>query len=108
MSDHSIDTNADIWKSDQVIANWVASAEDREPRRAEPRPLMADLLPFTHEERFTFVDLGAGTGAAAQAILDRYRGVFAVLADYSPQMLEESTRALAAYQGRCRFVEFDL
>jgi SAM-dependent methyltransferase len=108
MTDDPVDTNAAIWKSDQAIAEWVATAEDRERRRAEPRLLMADLLPFAVAERFVFVDLGAGTGAAARAILDRYPGASAILADYSPQMMEEGTRALAAYEGRYTYVEFDL
>ena len=60
------DTNAEIWKSDHIIADWVATSEDRERSRADQRRLMADLLPFGDDEAFTFVDLGAGTGAAAR------------------------------------------
>jgi tRNA (cmo5U34)-methyltransferase len=102
------DTNANIWKSDQGISYWVSTAEDRERRRGEQRRLMAVLLPFADDDRYTFVDLGAGTGAAAQAVLDRYPGASAILADYSPQMMEEGKRALSAYQGRYTYVEFDL
>ncbi len=102
------DTNAAIWKSDQGISYWVATAEDRERRRGEQRRLMADLLPFADDEPFTFVDLGAGTGAAARAVLDRYPRASAILADYSSQMMEEATRALSSYNGRYSCVEFDL
>lgn len=104
----STDTNAAIWKSDQGISYWVSTAEDRERRRSYQRRLMADLLPFADDEQFSFVDLGAGTGAAARAVLDRYPGARAILADYSPQMMEEGTRALAGYSGRYTYVEFDL
>ena len=107
MSDPT-DTNAAIWKSDRGIAYWVSTAEDRERRRGEHRRLMADLLPFGDDEAFTFVDLGAGTGAAARAVLDRYRGARAILADFSPQMMEEGERELAPYDGRYRYVELDL
>ncbi|MGH9094109.1 MAG: class I SAM-dependent methyltransferase [Acidimicrobiales bacterium] len=107
MSDDS-DINATIWKSERGISSWVSSAEDRERRRGDQRRLMADLLPFGDDEPFTFVDLGAGTGAAAQAVLDRYVGARAILADFSPQMMEEGQRALAPYEGRYRYVEFDL
>lgn len=102
------DTNADIWKSDIGISYWVATAADRERRRHEQRRLMAELLPFADDEQFTFIDLGAGTGAAAQVLLERYRGASAILADYSPQMIEEGARTLAAYDGRYRYVELDL
>jgi tRNA (cmo5U34)-methyltransferase len=107
MSDRA-DTNAAIWKSDLGISYWVATAEDRERRRGEHRRFMAELLPFADDESFTFVDLGAGTGAAAQAVLDRYPGATAILADYSPQMMEEATRVLHPYDGRYRYVELDL
>ena len=102
------DTNAAIWKSAQGISYWKSTAEDRERRRGEQRRLMADLLPFGDEEEFTFVDLGAGTGAAARTVLDRYPGARAILADFSPQMMEEGEKQLAPYQGRYRYVEFDL
>lgn len=102
------DTNADVWKSDQMVAQWVAGAKDRERRRVEQRRLMAELLPFADDEAFTFVDLGAGTGAASKAVLDRYREADALLVEYSPQMAAEGVRALADYRGRFRYVEFDL
>jgi tRNA (cmo5U34)-methyltransferase len=104
----SADTNDAIWKSDQGIAYWVSTAEDRERRRADQRRLMAELLPFADDEQFTFVDLGAGTGAAARAVLDYYPGAQAILADYSPQMMDEAHLELSAYDGRYTYVEFDL
>jgi tRNA (cmo5U34)-methyltransferase len=101
-------TNADVWKSDQMVAAWVAGATDRERRRAEQRQFVADLLPFSDDESFTFIDLGAGTGAAARAVLDRFAHATAILAEYSPQMIAEGQRALSAYQGRFDYVEFDM
>ncbi|MDA8313390.1 MAG: class I SAM-dependent methyltransferase [Actinomycetota bacterium] len=102
------DTNDDVWKSDRMVANWVAGTEERERRRGEQRRLMADLLPFEDDEPFTFVDLGAGTGAATRVVLDRFPRAEAILAEYSPQMTAEGRRALADYQGRFTYVEFDL
>jgi tRNA (cmo5U34)-methyltransferase len=102
------DTNAEIWKSDQMVAHWIASESEREGRRADQRRLMADLLPFADDERFTFVDLGAGTGAAARVVLDRFPRAEAILAEYSPQMTAEGRRALSDYAGRFTYVEFDM
>ncbi len=102
------DTNAAIWKSDSGISHWISTAEERERRRGEARRLMAELLPFAEEEPFTFVDLGAGTGAASRAVLDRYPAATAILADYSPQMMDEGQRALSGYAGRYTYVEFDM
>ncbi len=104
----SAESNAAVWKSDASVAQWVATEEERERARAQPRRLLAELLPFAENQQFAFVDLGAGTGAAARAVLDRYPSSTAVLADYSPQMMEEGQRALAAYEGRYRYVEIDM
>jgi tRNA (cmo5U34)-methyltransferase len=102
------DTNAAIWKSDAGISYWKSTSEDRERRRGEQRRLLADLLPFSDDDEFTVLDLGAGTGAAARTVLDRYRRAQAILADFSPQMMEQGKRELAGYEGRYRYVEFDL
>jgi len=104
----STDTNEAIWKSDRGISYWVSTAEDRERRRTDQRRLMAELLPFADDEQFSFVDLGAGTGAAARAVLDHYPRARAILADYSPQMMDEGHRELSLYEGRYVYVEFDL
>jgi tRNA (cmo5U34)-methyltransferase len=102
------DTNADIWKSAEVARTFAAETEQREGRRRDQLQLMARLLPFGPDHEFTFMDLGAGTGAAARAILQEYPRASAVLAEYSPQMTAEGERLMAAYAGRYRYVEFDM
>ncbi|HLG67200.1 MAG TPA: class I SAM-dependent methyltransferase [Acidimicrobiales bacterium] len=104
----SAESNAAVWKSESTVAQWVATEEERERTRAWPRRLLAELLPFAEHEEFTFVDLGAGTGAASRAVLDRYPSAAAVLADYSTQMMQEGRRTLARYEGRYRYVEIDM
>ncbi len=102
------DTNEEVWKSDDMVASWVAGTAERERDRAEPRRLVADLLPFADDEAFTFVDLGAGTGAATRAVLERFGRAHAVLAEYSAQMTAEGRHALSSYDGRFTYVELDL
>lgn len=104
----SPDTNAAVWKSDEQISQWMAAAGDRERRYAHPRRLMAELLPFANGERFTLLDIGAGTGAAARTVLDLHPQAHAILADFSHQMMEQGAKALAPYEGRYDYVEFDL
>ncbi|HET9078492.1 MAG TPA: class I SAM-dependent methyltransferase [Acidimicrobiales bacterium] len=104
----SEESNAAVWKSEAAVAQWVATADERERSRAQARRLLAELLPFGTDDGFTFWDLGAGTGAAARVVLDHYPASTAVLADYSPQMMDEGRRALAGYEGRYRYVELDM
>jgi tRNA (cmo5U34)-methyltransferase len=102
------DTNAAIWKSDIGVSFWKSRGYDKARQDAERRTLMSELLPFAPNEPFTFVDLGAGTGAAARTILDHYSAAHAVLADFSPQMMAQGEVELEPYAGRYSYVEFDL
>jgi len=104
----SEDQNAAVWQSKDAVDKWVAIEGEREGRRADQRQLMADLLPFGSDEPFTFLDLGAGTGAAARAVLRSYPRAEAVLADFSDQMMAEGARAMTPYDGRYRYVAFDM
>lgn len=102
------DTNESIWKSDKIIKEWANSANERERKRADRMRIMAELLPFSQDDAFTFIDLGAGTGMAARAVMDYYPKAQAILADFSPQMMGEGEKVLQPYAGRFRYVEFDM
>jgi tRNA (cmo5U34)-methyltransferase len=102
------DTNAEIWQSEEIVRNWVREAEVQERGRAKQRRLMAELLPFSDDEEFTFLDLGAGTGAATRAILTRHPRATAILADFSAQMMAAGEPQMVPFAGRYRTVEFDM
>jgi tRNA (cmo5U34)-methyltransferase len=98
------DTNAAIWKSEAVVKGFAARAE----QRSEQLELVARLLPFQVGDAFTFLDLGAGTGAASSAVLTEYPNANAILAEYSTLMMAEGDKVLARFAGRYRYVEFDM
>jgi tRNA (cmo5U34)-methyltransferase len=106
--DNSTDTNAEIWHSEEMVQRWVKEATAQERNRAEQRRLMADLLPFGDDQEFTFLDLGAGTGAASRAILERHPRATAILADFSAQMMAAGESQMLPYIGRYRTVQFDM
>jgi tRNA (cmo5U34)-methyltransferase len=102
------DPNAAIWQSAEAVEAWAAEAERQEPNRVVHRRFMAVLLPFGEQEAFTFLDLGAGTGAAARTILDRHPRSTAILADFSAEMMRAGEREMQRFAGRYRYVEFDM
>ncbi|MEO9220345.1 MAG: methyltransferase domain-containing protein [Mycobacteriaceae bacterium] len=106
--EHSPDTNADVWKSGEIIAHWTAEAEKRERQRGAAWRFMAELLAFEDDDAFTFLDLGAGTGSATKEVLRRYPHSTAILADFSAQMMDAGKDELAEFAGRFRYLEFDL
>jgi tRNA (cmo5U34)-methyltransferase len=106
--EHSADTNAAIWQSEQIVQNWAAEEAKRERNRVQQRRLMAVLLPFGEQEAFTFLDLGAGTGAASRAILGVHPRSTAILADFSAEMMRAGEREMQPFAGRYTYVEFDM
>ncbi len=106
--DQSTDTNAAIWKSEEGVQYWTAKSDEREQKRAAQWQLMGELLPFDEQDAFTFLDLGAGTGAAASGILDLYPRSTAILTDFSPQMMGVGESEMQPFAGRFRYVEFDM
>ena len=100
--------NAAIWRSEETVQAWAAEAGRRARVDAARRRFMADLLPFGEQDAFTFLDLGAGTGAASRAILDAYSRSTAILADFSPAMRGMGEQEMEPYTGRYRYVEFDM
>jgi tRNA (cmo5U34)-methyltransferase len=106
--DHSADMNAAIWQSEETATTWASEAQKHERNRAAQRRFMAVLLPFAEQEAFTFLDLGAGTGAASRAILGHYPHSTAILADFSSQMMAAGEDEMQPFAGRYRYVEFDM
>ena len=100
--------NAAIWRSEETVQAWAAEAGRRARVDAARRRFMADLLPFGEQDAFTFLDLGAGTGAASRAILDAYSRSTAILADFSPAMRGMGEQEMEPYTRRYRYVEFDM
>ena len=107
MSDPA-DTNAAIWQSAEAVEAWAAEAARQERDREAHRRFMALLLPFGERDEFTFLDLGAGTGAASRVILGLYPHSTAVLADFSAEMMRAGEREMQPFAGRYRYVEFDM
>jgi tRNA (cmo5U34)-methyltransferase len=106
--DQSADTNAAIWQSEEVAAAYAAEAATSDRNDAAQQRFMAVLLPFGEQDEFTFLDLGAGTGAASRAILDRYPRSTGILADFSAQMMGAGEAEMRRFAGRYRYVEFDM
>ena len=106
--EEATDTSGALWKSEEFVQNWAARAVERERSNAARWRFMGDLLPFDEGDTFTFVDLGAGTGSAARAVLELYPRSTAILADFSPQMMGEGAAQMQPFAGRFQYVAFDM
>jgi tRNA (cmo5U34)-methyltransferase len=106
--EHQPDMNAAIWQSETMVQSWAAEEAKRERKRTAQRRFMALLLPFGEQDAFTFLDLGAGTGAASRVILGLYPRATAILADFSAEMMRAGEREMEPFAGRYGYVEFDM
>ncbi|HVB01776.1 MAG TPA: class I SAM-dependent methyltransferase, partial [Acidimicrobiales bacterium] len=104
----NVDNNAAIWQTDAGVQGFISKQEAREAKRRAQWMLMGELLPFGDDEAFTVLDIGAGTGPAARAVLDLFPRANAILADFSSQMMDEGAKSMARYQDRYQYVTFDM
>jgi tRNA (cmo5U34)-methyltransferase len=103
-----VTANASLWQSEAKVKDWVANMDERERKRADQFRFMTLLLPYPEDAAFTVLDLGAGTGVAARAVLTRFPNARAILADFSDQMMGQGERVMAPYAGRYQYVTYDM
>lgn len=96
------------WKSEKRAEHWDGR---REALSAERREAFNELVEALRQEElavFSFVDLGAGDGQVAAAVLERHPNSSAVLVDFSDPMMERGSVALERFQGRFRYEYWDM
>lgn len=95
------------WQSDAYSREWMAGWAQR-PSREEQFAAATRLLPYAPDEPFLLMDIGAGYGAFAAFVLERYPRARAILVDYSPAMLDLAQEQQRSYGDRISFEEVDL
>ncbi|HLG69418.1 MAG TPA: class I SAM-dependent methyltransferase [Chloroflexota bacterium] len=95
------------WHSAAYSREWMDRWE-RRPSREEQFSAAVKLLPFQQDEHFVLMDIGAGFGAFAAYILERYPKAEAILVDYSQAMLDLAKEQQQAYAGRLIYEQIDL
>jgi tRNA (cmo5U34)-methyltransferase len=78
------------------------------PCREEQRRVLLDLIPAQTCEPFTLVELAAGDGTFAKAVLERFTRCGVVALDGSEVMLERERHLLAPFAERAKMRHFAL
>lgn len=99
------------WKNPDKVANYL----DRDEHEDEQREIvkaahdhMISLLPIAKDEPFEFLDIGAGAGAVSISMMTAFPNATAVLADISEAMMAAGFDRLRPFDGRYRYVEYDM
>jgi SAM-dependent methyltransferase len=96
-----------LW-AEETSATFLDTADVFVPRRAEQIAALVDLVPAETDEQFTAVELAAGDGTLAHAMLSAFPHCRYVALDGSELMREHLRTNLAAFGDRVQVGEFDL
>ncbi|GAC1591548.1 MAG: hypothetical protein NVS4B1_36680 [Ktedonobacteraceae bacterium] len=96
---------ANQWNEDNSTT-FLDLGEILVPKRAEQTQALLQLIPARPDETFTIVELAAGGGILAQAILERFPNCDYIALDGSATMREQMAQRLAAYQHRLTILPF--
>lgn len=78
------------------------------PARAEQWAVLLCLLPFGQEETFQLVELAAGEGRLAQAILSAFPNATLLALDGEASMISEARARLSVFGDRAQVGHFDI
>ena len=96
------------WHSADYVSGWIEHDVARDPER---RPLLRQMLssaPFPRDAELAVLDVGAGYGVVTEEVLAAFPWARVTLQDYSPAMLDQARRRLAAHADRLTYVRCDL
>src|ERR1700694_4883257 len=96
------------WQSANYVSGWIEHDVARDPERRPLLRQMLSLAPFARDAELAVLDVGAGYGVVTEEVLAAFPAARVTLQDYSPAMLDQARRRLAAPPGRRVLVLFDL
>ncbi len=101
------DAREEVW-TEAASAKFIDMADVYVPMREEQVRTLVDLIPARADESFTVVELGAGGGALAGAVLAAFPQCHYVALDGSEVMRQRLGEVLSAYSDRVEIADFEL
>ena len=105
MDDNTPPTNQNQW-NEENSETFLDMGELFVPRRAEQTEALLQLIPARTDEAFTIVELAAGGGILAEAILQHFPACHYIALDGSATMREQMAQRLATYRDRLTILPF--
>lgn len=95
------------WNDSTYVDQWIARDRTRDDRLPVLKE-MVTFAPFAPDAAISVLDVGAGYGAVAVHVLERYPNATLTLHDYSQVMLDRAKSELAKDGARLQFRQSDL
>jgi tRNA (cmo5U34)-methyltransferase len=99
---------SDYWQQEDVVAQFVDQTTAQAEERRALFDFACDLFPFESDARVRVLDVGAGYGAFAAAVLDRFPNATAVGLDISAPMMAAGRERMARFGDRFAYHTADL
>ncbi len=96
------------WQGRERVLHYEHRADLLIPKRQEMLAIIVRVLPFSETASLRVIDLGAGTGAVAEAVLSRYPQAQVLCIDNSSEMAEAGRSKFAARSDQVQFLLRDL
>ena len=90
------------------VENYAETITTRRPERVEAFAHIVKQVQALESDSPTVIELAAGPGLLASALLDGVDGLQYVGVDYSPAMVHFAENKMADYKARCQFLCVDL
>jgi ubiquinone/menaquinone biosynthesis C-methylase UbiE len=96
------------WHSREYVTEWIKRDAGRDPERRPLLRQMLSLAPFAREAPLDVLDVGAGSGAVTEEVLQAFPSARITLQDYSEPMLGRARHSLGERPDQLRYVMCDL
>lgn len=96
------------WLDEAFVLEWLGRQERRLTERQRQFAMVCALIPWTPEEAFRYLDIGAGDGWLDEMLLARFPRAEATLLDGSPFMVKRAQDRLRPFAERVRVFQADL
>jgi ubiquinone/menaquinone biosynthesis C-methylase UbiE len=100
--------SAEIWKRSDVAAAFLDERSLLIPDRQRQLEVMLRVIRSAPKEPRRVLDLGAGDAILLATVLEAFPKAEGIAVDFSPLMLEQARRRLAAFDGRATTLAGDL
>jgi tRNA (cmo5U34)-methyltransferase len=96
------------WFDGEFVEGWLSEQQGRSNERLAHFAIIRSAIPRATDERFRYLNLGAGDGWLDEVILSRFTQAETTLLDGSAVMLQHAQERLKPFGGRVHVVEGDL
>ena len=97
----------DAWKQERLVADFVRQTDALTKERRVLFDFACDLFPFERDSRIRVLDIGAGYGAFAEAVLDSFPSATTVGLDASEPMIAVGRERMARFGDRFSYFKGD-